>query len=341
MKKGQNKMKKILAAALAAIVMATSLTGCGNTTEDNSQSDNSSSVEAALTLTASEMAERALGHNPNNWSMAMTIADDEMFSILLPDLSTDMFEDYCFYCDMIGIAGHEVFVGKPKAGQEDAVKAAFEKSLDSLKDRVSFYPAGADSVEGAVSGTTSHGYEYFVIHPDGEAVAAAMVDPNAPTVDFSNRGDPEDENPSDENPGDETPILEFPANQAGDMVRTALNTNSENWSEGMEIANNEELTKVLKNDIKADMFEEFCLAFDTFGIGHTVFVGKAKAGQEEAVKAAVETAFDAYKAEIAMFPDGAALSDNAVSGLTDDGYLYFVIHADGAAIASAMTSPIF
>lgn len=343
-------MKKTLAAALAAIVLAAALTGCNNSTSEgsgsnNSQNDSNNSQSgtsnAALTLTASEMAERALGHNPNNWSMAMMPADDEMFSILLPDLSTDMFEDYCFYCDMIGIAGHEVFVGKPKAGQEDAVKAAFEKSLDSLKDRVSFYPAGADSVEGAVSGTTSHGYVYFIIHPDGEAVASAMVDPNAPTVDFSNRGDPEDENPSDDNPGDETPVLEFPANQAGDMVRTALAVNPESWSEGMEIATNEELTKVLKSDIKAEMFEEFCFAFDTFGIGHTVFVGKAKAGQEEAVKAAVETAFDAYKAEIAMFPDGAELTGNAVSGSTDDGYLYFVIHADGAAIASAMTSPVF
>lgn len=329
-------MKKILFAVLAVIVAATALTGCENSTSNDSQSENST-VENGLTLTASEMAERALGYNSGNWSMAMSLADDETLSALLSDLSADMFEDYCFYYDMIGIAGHEVFVGKPKAGQEDAVKAAFEKSLNKLKEQVSFYPAGQASVAGAVSGTTSHGYEYFIIHPDGEEAANAMVDPNAPVVDFSNRGELDDEQGGEE-PGD----LIFPSNGAGDMVRTALETNPGNWAPDMAVAADEELSKILKNDLHAEMFEEFCLAYDMFGdYGHTVFVGKPGEGMEDQARTAIEAAFEERKAEVAIFPNGKESSENAKSGSTDDGYIYFVIHSDSEAIISAMTTPVF
>lgn len=326
---------------LAVIAAAAVLTGCNdNSTSENNNSNtsNTSSTAAGLTLTASEMAERALGYNSNEWSMAMMLVEDDALAVLLPDLNADMFEDYCFYSDAISINGHEVFVGKPKAGQEAAVKAAIEKSLSTLKEQVSFYPAGQASVAGAVSGTTSHGYEYFIIHPNGEAAANAMVDPNAPVIDFEHRGEPE----GGDEPGGEENGLEFPSNGAGDMVRTALETNPDDWTLDMLIATNEELPKILKNDLHADLFDEFCLAYDVFGdCGQTVFVGKPKAGNEDAVKTAIDTAFNERKTEVAMFPNGKASSENAVSGSTADGYIYFVLHANGEAIASAMTTPIF
>lgn len=337
-------MKKTLAAALAAIVMAASFAGCSDNKEpvsdpNSSTTSDSSPSSAGLTLTASEMAERALGYNTNNWSMAMMLVDDETLSILLPDLNADMFEDYCFYSDAIGINGHEVFVGKPKAGQEDAVKAAFEKSLNALKEQVSFYPAGQASVAGAVSGTTSHGYEYFIIHPDGEGAAAAMVDPNAPVVDFENRGEP---GGGEGDGGDDESGLALPYNGAGDMVRTALAVNPESWTEDMVAATDEELPKILKNDLHAEMFKEYCLVYDVFGdCGQTVFAGKPQAGQEDTAKAALENAFNERKAEVAIFPNGAACSENAVFGTSSDGYIYFVFHADGAAVADAMTVSVF
>ena len=205
-------MKKILTAALAVIVAALSLTGCDNNStsnnnnssnttssttvstpedtvsnpEDTSSSDETSSdpdEESIPSLTerlefpdnkAGNMVKAAF-ESTDEWSMAMSIADEETFSALLSDLSPDMFEEYCFAYDMIGINGHSVFAGKPKAGQEDAVNSAFEESLAAFKDRVSFYPAGQASAEGAQTGTTNDGYCYFVIHANGAAIADAMT----------------------------------------------------------------------------------------------------------------------------------------------------------------------
>ena len=345
-------MKKTLAAALAAIVMAASFTGCNDNkepvsdTNSNSNSNSSAagdnnSANAGLTLTAVEMAQRAIGADPNNWSMMMmSVEDADTFSLLLPDLTVDMFEDFCFYNDAIGINGHAVFVGKPKAGQEDAVKAAFEKSLNALKETASFYPAGQASVAGAVSGTTSHGYEYFIIHPDGAAAAAAMIDPDAAAVDPMNREMPNDD---DDEPGNEDDAgLVLPPNGAGDMAKAALAVDPDSWTEDMVAATDEELPKILKNDLRADMFDEYCLIYDAFGdVGQTVFAGKPKAGQEDAAKTALENAFNERKAEVAMFPSGAACSENAVFGTSNDGYIYFVFHVDGAAVADAMTAPVF
>lgn len=340
-------MKKIFAAALAAIVLAAALTGCNNSTEGNNSSNNGDSSTVSdnssangLTLTAVEMAHRAVGADPNNWSFALQpVEDAEAFELLLPDLTVDMFEDFCFYSDAIGIAGHEIFIGKPKAGQEDAVNAAFEKTLNHLKEQVSFYPAGQASVAGAVNGTTSHGYVYFIIHPDGAAAAAAMIDPNAAAVDPANREIPNDDDNQPQG-GDGENGLVFPGNGAGDMVKKAIESAPENWTDDTAVATDEELPKIMKNDeLTADVFEEYCLANTLSGC--TVFAGKPKAGQEDAVKTAVDAAFEAIKAEAAVMPDGAANSENAVSGTTDDGYIYFVIHANGAAIAEAMTAPTF
>ena len=111
-------MKKTFAAALAAIVFAASLTGCNDSTEGNNSSNNSDSSTVSdnssangLTLTAVEMAHRAVGADPNNWSFALQpVEDPEAFELLLPDLTVDMFEDFCFYSVAIGIAGHEIFI---------------------------------------------------------------------------------------------------------------------------------------------------------------------------------------------------------------------------------------
>lgn len=202
-------MKKILSAALAVIVTALALTGCDNS---NSESNNSSNTTGSTTVSSTDTASNGEGTSsdetssdpddesipslterlefPNNkagnmvkaalgstdeWSMAMMIADEETLSVLLPKLTTDMFEEYCFAYDMIGINGHAVFAGKPKAGQEDAVNSAFEESLASFKEQVSFYPAGQASADGAQTGTTNDGYCYFVIHANGADIADAMT----------------------------------------------------------------------------------------------------------------------------------------------------------------------
>lgn len=202
-------MKKLLTAALAMIVTALTLTGCDNSgTTSNNSSNTTSSTTVSSTETSSDegtssdetssdpdeesipslterlefpdtksgkMAKAAIAFNPDEWSMGMTMADDETLTTLLPDLTPDMFEEYCFVFDMMPINGHTIFAGKPKAGQEDAVKTALESSLKSYKQQVSFYPAGQNSAENAQIGTTDDGYCYFVVHANGAEIADAMT----------------------------------------------------------------------------------------------------------------------------------------------------------------------
>lgn len=111
----------------------------------------------------------------DEWTMGLTVASKDEFELLMPGVTEDMFEEYCFVFDMIGINGHTIFAGKPKAGQEDAVDAGIESALGDLKEKVSFYPAGQEAVENSVSGETNDGYFYFVIHHQGETVANAMT----------------------------------------------------------------------------------------------------------------------------------------------------------------------
>ncbi len=121
------------------------------------------------------MVKAALEYNPEDWSMGLTLDDGQMLTLNFPELTVDMFEDYCFAFDMIGINGHTVFAGKAKEGQEEAVKTAIENNLDAYKDSVNFYPAAGQAVAGAVNGISDDGYYYFVIHANGSDVASAML----------------------------------------------------------------------------------------------------------------------------------------------------------------------
>lgn len=202
-------MKKILTAVLAVIVAALALTGCDNSekesnnntssttvssTETSSTDEGTSSDETSSDDTESEpeipalidrlefpdtksgkMAKAAIEYDQEAWSSGMTIADEESFPYLLPDLDPAMFEEYCFVYDMMPINGHTIFAGKPAAGQEDAAKTALESTLEARKEQVSFYPAGQEAAANAQIGTTNDGYLYFVIHQDGSAIADAMT----------------------------------------------------------------------------------------------------------------------------------------------------------------------
>lgn len=141
--------------------------------ESSSSADASESTPSAAGGRAKKMTDAALAYT-EEWSMGMSEGGKEELELLLPGLTEDMFEEYSFMYDPIGINGHFVFAGKPKAGQEAAVKTAFESALASLKQQASFYPAGQESVENAASGETDDGYIYFVIHHMGKDITTAM-----------------------------------------------------------------------------------------------------------------------------------------------------------------------
>lgn len=197
-------MKKILTTALAIIVAALALTGCNNNSTsgnssstnqssnnstDNSSSNNSGSSSDESTSSGGDspsvstngkakfMVETALAFKPDEWSGMMNeVTDPETLSVLFPDIDISLCEDYCFMVDMTGINKHEVLVAKAKPGNEGAVKVAFDAYLESLKSPdAMLYPAGQEAVAGAVSGITADSYNYVIIHPNGENIAAAMT----------------------------------------------------------------------------------------------------------------------------------------------------------------------
>lgn len=144
--------------------------------ESSSSEDTSSAPESETSESrAKKMTDAALAYT-EEWTMGMSEGGKEELELLLPGLTEDMFEEYSFIYDPIGINGQFVFAGKPKAGQEAATKSAFESALSALKEQASFYPAGQESVENAANGETDDGYFYFVIHHMGKDIAAAMAD---------------------------------------------------------------------------------------------------------------------------------------------------------------------
>lgn len=110
----------------------------------------------------------------------MNIIDDtDSLAIFFPDLDVSQCEEYCLIFDMVGISGHELLIAKPKAGNESAAKAAFDARFDYIKDPSRFlYPAGMESVAGAVQGSTSDGYLYIVVHQDGKDIESAINSAN-------------------------------------------------------------------------------------------------------------------------------------------------------------------
>ncbi len=111
------------------------------------------------------------------WSKMMNpIATQEEIDILLPGLKLDMLEDFAYEVEMTGISGQEILVAKPKAGNEAAVKGIVEARFQNIMDNGGFYPAGEETIAGAVQGVTDDGYYYIVSHHMGKDIAAAMAD---------------------------------------------------------------------------------------------------------------------------------------------------------------------
>lgn len=67
-----------------------------------------------------------------------------------------------------------------------------------------------------------------------------------------------------------------------------------------------------------------------------VVIVKPAAGSEDEIKAAIDAHAEYIKNEGAFYPDQEASAAGTVTGTTEDGYLYIIVHENGADIASAM-----
>ena len=70
-----------------------------------------------------------------------------------------------------------ILIAKPKAGNENAVKAIFDAKYDYYKNdpNAAFYLAEQEDVKGTVSGVTGDGYYYIIVHPNGPAIQSAIA----------------------------------------------------------------------------------------------------------------------------------------------------------------------
>lgn len=134
-----------------------------DTAEDNngetSEGKAAKYAEAALTvgewpglesLTDADLIESITGIN---------VSDAEDFYAGLPATSAN--------CE-------EIIVIKPAAGSEDTVKAAIDNHMAIVTDPMNIYPSQAETVAGAVSGTTADGYYYLIINKSGSDCADAL-----------------------------------------------------------------------------------------------------------------------------------------------------------------------
>ncbi len=108
------------------------------------------------------------------WPAMMDVTDQEMATMFF-NIDLNMCEDYYFSNQLISAQLNEILVAKPTAGNEDALKDAFDAHFEYIQTDAAFYPDQEASAAGAVSGTTEDGYLYIIVHENGADAAAAML----------------------------------------------------------------------------------------------------------------------------------------------------------------------
>lgn len=89
----------------------------------------------------------------------------------------------------------------------------------------------------------------------------------------------------------------------------------------------------------ADDTEDYYLAIPMISANmEEIIVVKPKAGSEEAVKTAIFDHITNVTENMFLYPGQEEIAAGAVSGETPDGYIYGIVHKNGADIAQAMLS---
>lgn len=108
------------------------------------------------------------------WPSMMDVTDAETATMFF-NIDLNMCEDYYFSNQLISAQLNEILVAKPTAGNEDALKDAFDAHFEYIQNEAALYPDQEASAAGAVSGTTEDGYLYIIVHENGAEVAEAML----------------------------------------------------------------------------------------------------------------------------------------------------------------------
>lgn len=148
--------------------------------------------------------------------------------------------------------------------------------------------------------------------------------------------DPNNPGDGDGGEGVDNSGLEFPDNRAGALAKAALATDA--WPAMDLVTDPEFVSAMFSADFNVDSYEEFCLSTNFISAAfNKVIIIKPKEGKEEEVS----NAFKSYLTMIQdpsmmLYPDQEIQIAGTVTGETDDGYYYMIVHENGADIAAAM-----
>ncbi len=156
-------------------------------------------------------------------------------------------------------------------------------------------------------------------------------------VSDQNSGETGDSTSDAGNGGVDNSGLEYPDTKAGRMVKAALATDA--WG-AMDLAMDQEYVNALFSEkFVLDNMEEYCFTSSLMSTQLLkVAVFKPKAGTEEDFKTAIDEYLAYAKEGAAFYPAQEESAAGAVSGTTDDGYMYLVVHQNGADIANALVA---
>lgn len=148
--------------------------------------------------------------------------------------------------------------------------------------------------------------------------------------------DPNNPGDGDDGEGVDNSGLEFPDNRAGALAKAALATDA--WPAMDLVTDPEFVSAMFSADFNIDSYEEFCLSTNFISAAfNKVIIIKPKAGKEEEVS----NAFKSYQEMIQdpsmmYYPAQEIQIAGTVTGETDDGYYYMIVHENGEDIAATM-----
>ena len=340
-------MKKFLTTALILAMIAMTATGCSNNNDSSDVSDNSSVVSDSntdsentdntesdaegetATLTAAQMAANALA--ATEWPAMMEIPDAESVNMML-SIDPALCEDYYFSTQLMSAQLNEVVIAKPSAGNEDALQAQFDAHFEYIKNGAAFYPAQEESAAGAVQGKTDSGYLYIIVHTDGAAIEESLM--NNPPAEMPG-ADAGVDGGVDDGFGVDGGDTGMPLSLTmSDAAYAAVE-----WPAMMPVDDPEMINSFF--GIDSTICEDYYIANQLISaqLNEIIFV-KPLEGMESEIQAQLDAHFQYIKNDAAFYPEQEPSAEGAVMGTLDNGYMYIIVHENGAAVVDAVVAAL-
>lgn len=133
--------------------------------------------------------------------------------------------------------------------------------------------------------------------------------------------------------------LPYPDTRAGSLTKAVLALDS--WP-GMDLVTDQNVVEIMfSSEFDLDKCAEYCFATNIISAQlYKVIIIKPAEGGEDDVRTAMDNYLNAVKTnpDIAFYPGQQENAEGAVTGKTDDGYLYLIVHKNGSDIADAIKS---